>query len=304
MTLTSSSGPAQDVYVLELAGLAVPGAAEQLRRVGTVLAEHPVLAPTRCGPRDPPKVRLTDPAAQLAALGEEQAGRPQAMVHLACPERGETGTATYVADPFRNHPPGFVRSSKVELTFVPEEPGPLGALLADLAEATDACYGFVSSRAHVAQLRGPFATEQRRRHGPPPSGGQPPTWQPPPYQILETALPDVFWVQYLGPGFVGMWGEDRVASAGSARRRLTNGGYVVWACDEPPAHDADVESPEAYPWKTSVYDALGPEPFARHDRDWNEFGVHVPLMTQHARPGGTRPGDPRSVSPTTPERNR
>jgi hypothetical protein len=269
-------------YVLELAGLAVPGAAEQLRRVGAVLAGHLALAPTRYGPSDPPRARLTDPATQLAALGEKQAGRPQAMVHLACPERGETGTASYVADPFRNHPPGFVRSSKVELTLVPEEPAALGALLADLAEATDAYYGFVSSRAHVAQLRGPFGTEQRRRHGPPPSGGQPPTWQPPPYQILETALPDVFWVQYLGPGFAGMWGEDRVASAGSARRRLANGGYVVRASEEPPAQDADVESPEAYAWKASVYGALGPEPFVRHDRAWNEFGEHVPLMTQHA----------------------
>lgn len=101
------------------------------------------------------------------------------------------------------------------------------------------------------------------------------------------ALPDVFWVQYLGPAFVGLWGEDRVARAGVAQRRLANGGYVVWACAEPPAHDADVESPEAYPWKASVYDALGPEPFVRHDRAWNDFGVHVPLMTQHAAARGT-----------------
>lgn len=272
----------EDVYVLELAGLAVPGAAEHLRRVGAVLAGHPALVPTRYGPRDPPRAHLTDPATQLAALGEEQAGRPQAMVHLACPERGETGTATYVADPFRDHPPGFVRSSKVELTLVPEEPAALGALLADLAEATDAYYGFVSSRAHVAQLRGPFGTEQRRRHGPPPSGGEPPTWQPPPYQVLEIALPDVFWVQHLGPGFVAMWGEDRVASAGSTRRRLTNGGYVVWATDAPPLFDPAAQRPEDHEWKATVYDAVGPEPFVRGDRGWNAFGQHVPLMTQHA----------------------
>lgn len=283
MTRTSPSGSADAAsYVLELLGLAVPGAAEHLRRVGAVLADHPGLAPTRYGPSDPPRTRLTDPAAELAALGEEQTGRPQAMVHLACPERGELGTVTYVVDPFRNHPPGFVRPSKLEVSFVPQEPRALGDLLADLAEATDACYGFVSSRPHLAQLRGPFGAEQRRRHGPAPSGGKPPAWQPPPFQALEMALSDVFWVQYLGPAFVRMWGGDRVSRAGVARRRVSNGGYVVWACDEPPAQDPDVGSPEAYPWKASVYDALGPEPFVRHDRDWNEFGLHVPLMTQHA----------------------
>ena len=274
-------------YVLELVGLAVPGAAEHLRRVGTVLAEHPGLAPTRCGPSDPPRTRLTDPATELAALGKEQADRPQAMVHLANPERRESGTVAHVADPFRDHPPGFVRPSRLELTLVPEEPTELGDLLADLAEATDAVYGFVSSRPHLAQLRGTFGTEQRRRHGPSPSGGAPPTWRPPPFQALEMALPDVFWVQYLGPAFVGMWDEGRVAHAGVARRRLANGGYVVWACDEPPAQDPDVDSPEAYPWKASVYDTLGPEPFVRHDRAWNDFGVHVPLMTQHAAARGT-----------------
>lgn len=282
MTPRAAAARDEDVFVLELAGLAVPGAAEHLRRVGTVLAGHPGLAPTRYGPSDPPRVRSSDLADDLAALGEEQSGRPQAMAHLACPERGESGTVGYVADPFRDHPPGFVRPSRLELTLVPEEPGLLGDLLGDLAGATDAVYGFLSSRPHLVQLRGAFGAEQRRRHGPSPSGGAPPTWEPPPFQALEMALPDVFWVQYLGPAFVELWGEERVARAGVARRRLANGGYVVWACDEPPAQDVEVHHPEAYPWKASVYDVLGPEPFVRHDRTWNEFGVHVPLMGRHA----------------------
>jgi hypothetical protein len=304
VTRAASSGETDAAsYVLELVGLAVPGAAEHLRRVGAVLADHPCLAPTRCGPSDPPTVPVTDLATDLAALGEEQADRPQAMVHLAGPERGESGTVAHVADPFRDHPPGFVRPSKMELTLVPDEPRALGELLAGLAEATDACYGFVSSRPHLVQLRGPFGSEQRRRHGPAPSGGQPPAWQPPPFQALEMALPDVFWVQYLGPAFVELWGEDRAARAGSTRRRLANGGYVVWACDDPPAQDPDVKSPEAYPWKASVYDALGAEPFVRHDRAWNGFGVHVPLMTRHAAAAGPTRRDP-SISTLDPVRRR
>ena len=96
------------------------------------------------------------------------------------------------------------------------------------------------------------------------------------------ALPDVFWVQVFGPAFVSHWGEGRLVAGGSRRRRLRNGGYVVWATDEPSEHDAVVESPEDYGWKASLYDTIGPEPFVRHDRGWNEFGQRVPLMTQHA----------------------
>ena len=46
--------------------------------------------------------------------------------------------------------------------------------------------------------------------------------------------------------------------------------------------ELDVDRPEGYGWKHSVYDVIGPEPFLRSDRGWNDFGAHVPLMTQHA----------------------
>lgn len=296
MTSSGDASPDEpERYVLELSGLAVPGAADHLQRVGAVLAAHPAVTPTRCGSRDPARDPVSDLAAQLAELGGQQAGLPQAMAHLACPERAESGTATYVADPFLGHPPGFVRPSKVELTLAPTDPAALGDVLGELAEAVDAFYGFVASRSHLAQLRGQFGSEQRRRHGPSPSGGQPPTWQPPPFQALEVALPDVFWVQVFGPAFVSHWGEDRLVAAGSRRRRLRNGGYAVWAIDVPPEHDAAVESPEDYGWKASLYDTIGPEPFLRHDQGWNEFGQHVPLMTQHAAEGvgGRLGGQPR-----------
>ena len=95
------------------------------------------------------------------------------------------------------------------------------------------------------------------------------------------ALPDVFWLQYLGPAFVARWGEERVASAGVGARRLESGGHLVATGAGPPPFDEAAQQPEDYPWKASVYDALGPEPFLRADRGWNAFGEHVPLLTEH-----------------------
>ena len=174
------------------------------------------------------------------------------------------------------------RPSTTDLTVAMTDPAELVDLLVDLAEATGAFYGHVASQSHLAQLRGPFAHARRARHGPSPSGGQPPSWTPPPFQILEAQLPDVFWVQVFGPAFVAKWGEDTLERAGVRRRRLGHGGFVVWASDEPPAYDEHAATPEAYAWKRAMYDAIGPEPFTRSDRGWNEFGVHVPFMTEHA----------------------
>ena len=269
------------MFVLELSGLAVPGPEEHLRRVGSVLAAHPGIAPTCVGPKDPPRSVVTDLVTDLTLLGREQSGSARAVAHLASPDRGDTATVSYVADPFSGHPPGFVRPSRVELTMVAPDPTRLGVLLAELAVATRAFYGFVSTRSHLAQLRGAFTADRRRRHGPSPSGGAPPSWQPPAFQALEMALPDVFWLQYLGPAFVSRWGDERVAAAGVGAERVNTGGYLVSTGVAPPPFDEAAQHPEDYHWKASVYDALGPEPFVRADRAWNAFGAHVPLLTEH-----------------------
>ncbi|WP_153505303.1 hypothetical protein [Cumulibacter manganitolerans] len=268
-------------YSLELVTVARPGAAEFVARVARVLETFPQHAPTRVGARDPARTTVSDLPGQLVELATRQADRPQAVVHLAAPHGGGTGTVSYVADPFRRHPPGFVRPSKVELLLAPRSPGDLGELLARLAEAIEASYGFLAQVEHVHQQRGRFLADRVGRHGPSPAGGAPPAWRPPPFQALEMHLPDVFWVQVFGPAFVARWGADRLERAGARRRVLSHGGYVVWATEEPPPFDEGAATPEAYAWKHSVYEAIGAQPFLRADRGWNGFGEHVPLMTEH-----------------------
>lgn len=267
---------------LEVKSLATPGVSTFMRRAGGAFERHQGCRPTRIGPRDPARTKVVDLGAQLVEVGERQRADRPARLFLGCPERDEHGHMNYVPEPFKVHPPGFVNTTYVEVGLRPVDPAEAGELLADLAEAVEAFYGFVSWTPHNRQLRGRFEEEQRGRYGGPPSGGKPPSWQPPPFQYLEMQVPDVFWVQVFGPAYVQMWGEDKLLRAGARRRRLSHGGYVVWATEEPPAYDDDVDRPEGYAWKSSVYDAIGPEPFMRSDRGWNDFGQHVPLMTDHA----------------------
>ena len=272
----------REFLTVEVLSLAQPGVEDFMASVAAVLDAHPRHAPTRVGPRDPARTEVVDLGVQLVDLGRARASERLVTLHLSCPEREEHGTVSYVTDPFRFHPPGHVHPSKVDLGLVPDDPGSVGDLLADLAEATEAFYGHVSWTPHSRQLRGRFLRDHNERYGGSPAGGEPPTWQPPPHQVLEMHVPDVFWVQVFGPAYVEMWGADRLEAAGVRRRRLAHGGYAVWACEDPPAYDDDVDRPEGYAWKQSVYDAIGPEPFLRSDRGWNDFGAHVPLMTQHA----------------------
>ncbi|WP_457206139.1 hypothetical protein [Nocardioides sp. P5_C9_2] len=267
---------------LELWTVATPGVATFMRKVADVLSSHPAGVPTRVGAGDPAMTPVVDLRSQLVELGRHRPDDRPAQVLLARPEVEEHGRLTYVPDPFGAHPPGFVHPSRVEIGLSPEDPSEAGELLAQLAEAVEALYGFVVWTPHARQARGRLLSERVRRHGPSPSGGRPPTWKPPPYQALEAQLPDVFWVQVFGPAFVEMWGERALESAGVRRRVLGHGGYVVWATQDPPAYDDHVDAPEGYAWKGSVYDVIGPEPFLRADRCWNDFGEHVPLMTQHA----------------------
>lgn len=267
---------------LELMTLAQPGVERFMANIAAVLSSYPQHAPTRIGGRDPARTKVVDLGRQLVDLGRRHAAERLVMLHLACPEREEFGRANYVTDPFRFHPPGRVHSSGVDIGLRPDDPSDVGDLLGDLAQATQAFYGSVMWTPHARQLRGRFVLDQSERHGLSPAVGRPPTWQAPPLQSLDMHVLDVCWVQVFGPAYVKMWGEDKVMRAGVRRRKLSHGGYVVWATEDPPAYDDDVDRPEGYAWKSSVYDAIGPEPFMRSDRGWNEFGEHVPLMTQHA----------------------
>lgn len=67
--------------------------------------------------------------------------------------------------------------------------------------------------------------------------------------LREHALPDVFWLNYLGPALVERFGRDRFAGLGVRQAPTANGGLVVWATETPFVFDPGAERLNDYAWK-------------------------------------------------------
>lgn len=264
-------------FEIELHTLVTPGAEDFFGAVGDVLSRHDAAMPVRLGPKDPPRTKAVDLANQLRALGLTQASEYSARVLLAY-EPETYGHVRYQRDPFASTPKEAAVASQVEL--VVWDSVAAQAVLVELAERLQPFYARLSPLAHVVQSRS-LTFHWGKAAGLAPDGSQPPRWEPAPFGSMERYVPDVFWVQVFGPAYVTKWGEHRVMDAGVRRQRLSNGGYVVWACEEPPPFQEDAAQPQDYPWKSSVYDAIGREPFAASSPGWSLFGERVPFMTEH-----------------------
>jgi hypothetical protein len=246
------------------------------RLLGETLLGHPRFLPTRVGTGDPARTKVSDLPGQLAALVEKQAEDVDARLLLAADEREEYLSAFLTGDPLKGHPPRQVRPTHLELGSGADHEAMVD-LFVGLAEVVDPYFGFLTTRAHLLQQRQRFEADRRRVDPSPPTRAMGRT----PHVYQEVCIEDVYWVQIFGPAYIDRWGENALDGVGARQHRLRNGGLVLWATENPVYDDA-VSVPEGYDWKQPVYDALGPERFARSDQPWGEYGERVPFMTEHA----------------------
>lgn len=243
-------------------------------KLGEVWARHTTLTPEKVGPSDPARTKVRDLPAQMGEIVAGQEGARTADVLLSSPSRREHQWTRLVPDPFRGHPPRSASPSHLEFGAGAAH-DEMTALFVDLAELVDPYYGFLTTRAAYKQGRSlGFARGDVDPNPCARAMGQAP------HVYHEVCVPDVYWVQIFGPGYLATWGVD-LEGAGVRRHRLRNGGVVVWAT-ELPEPVQEVASPEQIAWKKSVYDAVGPERFARNDQPWGDFGERVPLLRDHA----------------------
>jgi hypothetical protein len=99
---------------------------------------------------------------------------------------------------------------------------------------------------------------------------------------LARELPDVYWLNYFGPGFVEHWGE-RLDTLGVRRDHTPAGAVVIWATETPFVHDASVHAISDYAFKRPFYEALGFDTFMSETQRRGEPGEHVPALDVHRR---------------------
>jgi hypothetical protein len=257
--------------VFSVADLRRPGA---LRALGAELDRHAELRPTRIDTKDP--VRAAAPSA-ADALGQGEGlltpGKMQ-WWFLARPEKPRlSGGSLRVAD--GDAVSEFGASWDAKWFDRPERLDLLGALLAGVADAMRAMYGRVALDDMYTQRNqaldktrvepGRFGARLKADFG--------------------RELPDVYWLNFFGPGFVEHWGA-RLDSLGVRRDRTATGGLVVWSTPTPFVHDPLIAATSDYEFKRPFYDALGFDTFMSETQRRPEPGELVPTLEVHRRLAG------------------
>ena len=105
-------------------------------------------------------------------------------------------------------------------------------------------------------------------------------------------LPDVYWLNYFGPGYVEHWGKDKVDTLGAEYELCwsAKGGVCVVTTPRPISADPDVMGITDYPFKKHFYHILGGNTFVHETQKPGQAGQYVPTLEDHRRalPGQSR----------------
>jgi len=256
--------------MLDVQSIADLRSSTALGAIGRELDADPNLRMQRFGTDDPPRTPIQSAEAALRdwrpaakderghwwfflSRGGEPRGRASIIITTLDPTKAlyaHTASATYSASWFDS----------------PDRLDEIASLLRRLAEATGAFYG----RAALGAI---YDQHNLKLDGLPPLDH-------------EREIPDVYWLNYFGPGYVEFFGA-RLQRIGVRRVRTENGGLLVWATEtpfvlEPGSRIAD------YEFKQPFYEALGRDAFRSEDQLRGAPGEHVPMFDVHRRHASPR----------------
>lgn len=261
-----------DCLMLYIYSVADFDAVDRVALICAVMDQFPELRPVKCGPRDPPRVRVTT---MQAVLG--QAERPfwYLLVRAAEPtyEGGELeiggGRGGYVstrvgkAEPaFSLVPHKFYFSYDSDWFDTPQRYVTVTEFFRRMCEAMDAFYGFACSRALWLARRGHMPTGRAGL-----------------FAQLDRELPDVMWLNYFGPSWVNR--TDRLLGLGYGETRTSNGGVVLQTTEIPFVFELDAHPILGHPWKQPLMDALGKDTFKWSEQVQAAPGRLVPSWEEH-----------------------
>jgi hypothetical protein len=236
-----------------------------LAAIGRELDRDPNLRMERFGTNDPPRTPIESAETALREW------RPGAKFesgywwfHLSR-KGGPRGRATIqitTLDPTKQFYAHSVYPSYLASWFdTSDRLDEIADLLRRLAEATGAFYGRAALGAIYDQYN------LRLDHLPPLDD--------------ECEIPDVYWLNYFGPGYVEFFGA-RLERIGVRRTRTKTGGVLVWATETPFVLER-VSSISEYAFKQPFYEALGRDTFRSETQHRGEPGERVPTFEVHRR---------------------
>lgn len=99
---------------------------------------------------------------------------------------------------------------------------------------------------------------------------------------LERELPDVYWLNFFGPGYVEFW-DGRLDGLGVRSIDTRRGGRLIWATDSPFIFNPAAKRVTDYPFKRPFFDRLGMDTFMHETQRPGGVGQLVPGMDVHRR---------------------
>jgi hypothetical protein len=256
---------AQNVLMLDVQSVADLRSSAALAAIGRALDRDPNLRMQRFGTGDPPRAPIQSAEAALGdwrpaaknerghwwfflSRSDEPRGRASIIITTLDPTKAlyaHTAGATYGASWFDS----------------PDRLDEIAGLLRQLAEATGAFYG----RAALGAI---YDQHNLKLDGLPPLDH-------------EREIPDVYWLNYFGPGYLEYFGP-RLERIGVRRVLTENGGLLIWASEtpfvlEPGSRVAD------YDFKQPFYEAFGRNAFRSEAQHRGAAGEHVPAFDVHRR---------------------
>jgi hypothetical protein len=238
-----------------------------LAAIGRELDRDPELRFQRFGTSDPPRAKIDSAEAALGSWRPGTKDEHRAWSFFLSRPADPAGRASLditTMDPTKARYAHDISTTYRASHFTnAERLEQIADLLRRLAEASGAFYGRAALGAIYDQHNLIFER-----------AGRPPT-------DFERELPDVFWLNYLGPGYVSYFG-DRLRTLGVRRESTKTGGLLIWATETPFVLES-VRSVADYAWKRPFYDALGRETFRSETERRGVPGDRVPMFPAHRR---------------------
>jgi hypothetical protein len=271
----------EDVY-FEIRSVATIQTEDRLAALGRVVDRFPEFAPTKMGPRDPP--RTPTPSVEQQLRDWAPTIRPGDYFNQFMVRRDpRTHGLLWVTGDIWNYPPIGAH----ELDFGVDEDwfaGPdrsarlerFADLFRAACESMDAMWGGAGLTSFRRQ-KNDFV-DRAHVEGTLFFPGMPGTG----WDLRERALPDLYWLNYFGPAYLDMWG-DALGGLGDRQQPTANGGLVVWTTETPFVFDGGAQRLTDYAWKRPFYDALGWDTIIHENWTDPGVGVRVPSYQDHRR---------------------
>jgi hypothetical protein len=250
----------RDNLLLDVQTVADLRSSSALAAIGRELDRDPNLRMQRFGTGDPPRTPIESAEAALRdwrPAAKDERGHWWFFLSRGDEPRGRASIVITTLDPTK-----ALYAHSVDTTYRaswfdnPDRLDEIAGLLRRLAEATRAFYGRVALGAIYDQHN------LRLDHLPP--------------RDDEREIPDVYWLNYFGPGYVEFF-SARLERIGVRRIRTENGGLLVWATETPFVLERGSRVAD-YGFKQPFYKALGRDAFRSEDQLRGAPGEHGPTF--------------------------